>query len=91
MVPMPPILTTLASLATPETLPPDATRRGWAMFSIVALLGITLVACTAMMALLSARRRRRSKQLPVRAADPRDPWEESANRMQEIEGPEPAE
>lgn len=51
------------------------------MFALVALLGLTLVCCTGMLALLSARRRRKGKQLPVRAADPRDPWEESAKRI----------
>lgn len=86
-----PILTTLAAQTPAGTLPPDASRRGWAMFALVTLLGITLVVTAALLALLSARRRRKRRQRPVRAADPRDPWAVSAERMVEIKGTDPNE
>ncbi|MEM9373932.1 MAG: hypothetical protein AAGA55_09840 [Planctomycetota bacterium] len=85
------ILIALATQSPAGALQPEASRRGWAMFALVTLLGITLVATSAMLALLNARRRRKRRQRPVRAADPRDPWEVSAERMVEIKGPDPSE
>lgn len=89
MLPIPHNLIALAAATSTGSMPPEATRRGWAMFALVAMLGLTLVGCASMLALLSARRRRRSKQRPVRPADPRDPWQESAKRMVELEGTDP--
>ncbi|GEM_PF-6146129 len=92
---MPALKATLMTLATQipaGTLTPDASRRGWAMFALVTLLGITLVATAGVLALLSARRRRRRRhQRPVRAADPRDPWAVSSERMVEVKGRDPTE
>lgn len=89
MPPITPTLLTLASQTPVVSIPPEATRRGWAMFALVTLLGITLVGTAAMLALLNKRRRRKRKQRPVRAADPRDPWQVSAERMVEIQGEDP--
>ncbi len=80
---MEPILTTLASLPPDAALSPEDSKRGWALFALVALLGILLVACAALLVAMSSRRRRlrqaRRQNAPT-AIGP-DPWEESAKRM----------
>lgn len=75
------ILHSLATAATQTRLPPDATRRGLALSTLAALLGITLVCCAALLVFMNARRRRRAQRTERPAVATPDPWVESAKRI----------
>lgn len=78
----------LASPA-PDTLPPEAHRRGMAIAMLVAMLGLVLIGSAVLLVCMGSRRRRlqairRTGRPPV--ATP-DPWTESANRLRTDDDP----
>lgn len=63
-----------------------STRRGFALLSIVILLGVLLLACSGVMLILNVRRRARRRETPKKPAFATpDPWKESAARMSPAE------
>lgn len=63
--------------------PPEAARRGVALFTLLAFSGLMLVLLAGVLAIMGARRRRaRTPDATARTPGPRiDPWTESARRL----------
>lgn len=59
----------------------EAVRQGWSLLTMLSILGIILVATLLLVVVL--RRTRRAREIESRRSpiDPRDPWTESAKRL----------